>query len=82
MEIAPVTTKSFIQRKSEMPKTFDIDIDSVMFKEKDENVFEIFPLKLYIPEGQLICIYEEDETLRNNLLYGLTRNLASISDQN
>lgn len=32
-----------------------------------------------IPEGEIVCICEEDETLRDNLLYGLTKNLSNLA---
>jgi hypothetical protein len=54
--------------------------DSALLKEVDEEVFEIYPLKLQIPAGQHICLYEEDQTLRDNLLYALTKNLTCLSD--
>ena len=49
-------------------------------KEEKEEIFEIYPINLSIPHGQSICLYEEDQTLRNNILYGLTRNLCSLSN--
>lgn len=42
------------------PQNFDLKLDSVLLKEIDEEIFEIYPLKLNVPQGQSICLYEED----------------------
>ena len=72
---------NYVDKKGVVPAAFDLKFDSVLLKESDEKAFEIYPLKLTIPQGQIVCIYEEDETLRNNLLYGLTRNLTAVSGE-
>lgn len=57
MEIVPV---NFTPKKGDFPPpptTFNLNIDSVLFKEKEENIFEIFPVKLTIPYGQTVCLY-------------------------
>lgn len=58
MEIVPVNFVPIKGNFPPAPTTYKLTIDSVLFKEKDEDIFEIYPLKLTIPHGQTVCIYE------------------------
>lgn len=58
MEIAP--SDKLPPNTSTLPEhnKFDIVFDSVLLKEEDEEVFEIYPLRMKIPEGEIVCICE------------------------
>jgi hypothetical protein len=58
MEVVPI--KQVIKRDSfpPTPETFEIHVDSVLLKEPEESIFEIYPLQLRIPQGQSVCLYE------------------------
>lgn len=54
---------------------YDLNVTNLLAREPSEDIFNIHPFSLKIPEGQSVCLYDEDDILRANLLYGLTSNL-------
>ena len=84
MRIVPLAQQyPYVKSYLPVPETYDLEINNAVLKEQDnqQEPFEIYPLTLTITFCQVVCIYEADELLRKNLLYGLTRNLSSLGGQ-
>jgi hypothetical protein len=78
MRVVDLDKEDSQEIEGERPASFDIRIDQAIMKgSKDDHIFEVYPMVLTIAEGESVCLYEEDDMLRNNLLYGLTSNLIS-----
>ena len=54
--MAPSDKNYHLSKKPPQPNGYKIFFDSVLLKEKDQDVFEIYPLKMEINEGEIICI--------------------------
>lgn len=58
MKIVPAGFTHKQQIYPNPPTKYDIFFDKVYLKEENEEVFEVYPIKMKIKEGETVCIYE------------------------
>ena len=61
MKAAPILTSKCKKKEKNLVKNFngyDLNVTNLLAREPSEDIFNIHPFSLKIPEGQSVCLYD------------------------